>query len=206
MRRPLFLLAFCTFAVPIPASAQLCMGGASLADAPAQLGAGVAFSVKSRAFQVNAAGGGRVFAAAGFEYRERNDTDKHAKEIRARLGWDLPISDQLFTCPSAELSFRQFGGADWGPAGGSLTSFGAGTSFGYVLGEAEAFRIVPTFGIVVGIASDGVESALDGYARAGVGVILNRRISILSAIVVPAASDIPGLAFVVTAALGIGRR
>jgi hypothetical protein len=88
------------------------MGGASLAEAPAQLGAGVAFSVKSRAFQVNAAGGGPVFGAAGFEYRERNDTDKNAKEIRARLGWDLPISDQLFTCPSAELSFRQFGGAD----------------------------------------------------------------------------------------------
>jgi hypothetical protein len=68
------------------------MGGASLADAPAQLGAGVAFSVKSRAFQVNAAGGGRVFGAAGFESRERNDTDKNAKEVRARLGWDLPIS------------------------------------------------------------------------------------------------------------------
>jgi hypothetical protein len=74
-----------------------------------------------------------------------------------------------------------------------------------VLGEAGTFRIVPTFGIAVGIASDGVESALDGYARAGVGVILNRRISILSAIVVPAASDIPGPAFVVTAALGIAR-
>jgi hypothetical protein len=56
MRRPLFLLACCTFAGPVPASAQLCMGGASLSDAPAQLGAGVAFSVKSRAFQVNAAG------------------------------------------------------------------------------------------------------------------------------------------------------
>ena len=203
-----FAIAVFVFAACPAAFAQMCAGGPSLSDSPIQLGGGLAASVKSHAVHFSATvGGPKVFATATFEQRERTDTDRKADEIRLRVGWDLngPMSDRLQLCPIAEFSHRNLSGRDWGPDGQSITGVASGLFLSKTIASAGVVRVVPTVALVAGIASDGVESAPDGYGRFGVSFIVNRWLSLHPTFTIPAASDIPDFAVALSAIVGIGK-
>jgi hypothetical protein len=197
-------------AAPSSAVAQECLGGLRLAGMPVQVGLARIVSVKSTATRVNVAAGEQVvFAEGSFEVRERIDTQRTAREFRARVGRTFAPteSNRLSSCATGEFSYRRFAGRDWGSLGGSLTGFDAGMFFGYRLAQVGAVRLLSTVGIAAGIATDtsrvgGGGSALDGYGRFGLGVMY-KRLSVAAVTLLPAATDIPEPSFGVGVTLGI---
>jgi hypothetical protein len=196
MRRIHFALALAVSSVSISARAhaQLCTGGASLADRPLQLSAGGEFGGGSRLFQGGLTyGSERGFGGlllGGVTYDDFRGT---TFVVGGHGGIEVPIGAAQL-CPIAAVAFG-LGPNNIEGSGIDASSQGvsAGLSFGIRTAESPQFYLVPTIGLsfaysrakLSGAGESITDSNTYGVLGAGLGFVFSKQVTLQPSVNLP---------------------
>ena len=176
-------------------SAQTCLGLAPFSEGPYQASFGVAFREGAQGFGGGGAiGSDNIFAGATLSFTNVDATDSTATSFAANAGARFVLNERerIEACPVASVIVT--GGPDVGELDVTGVGLRAGGRVGIVAAELGNTDLVPTFGLE--IAYDRVNSDLGDVettlaretyviVRAGVGIVLNDRITFLPALGLP---------------------
>jgi hypothetical protein len=193
MQRTLVLsLVLLLAIVRSPVVAQTCMGMASFSAVPVQVAASGTFSDLSNSLGGSVGYGmpSGVFGTVGVSTTSYDGVDGSTTVIAGRAGYQLVMSQSrpIQICPNVGIGIGM--GPSDGPGGAerSSRSLTAGLSVGTELGASPRMTVVPSVGLSYAHEVEKAEDAAgailfeisDGYALAqlGVGIILNRHLSI----------------------------
>lgn len=182
-----------SFLVVSSASAQQCVGAASLNAAPLQVGAGFAFSSVTDHDLAGSFRGGHdnLFGSIGAESAAPSGRSASASGVTGGFGSELPSSGPTHLCSLAGVRYID------GPNGGGLNQheldiFG-GVALGIVAAETTSFAVVPT----IGVGFQAARSTLTygpltipandtyGVARFGVGLVVHQQFAVTPTLIVP---------------------
>lgn len=203
-RKTAFAAAFALALVaPAALAAQTCLGYASFASGPVQLGAGAQFADDANIYGlgagIGAVNGGFISAEVGMLDADVDGVDASGTSFGIKGGWQLPMGMQTATralqlCPVAGLTYSTAeADADGISADINGTDIALGLSFGAAFTSSPALSVVP-FGTVSFVRSSyDLESDFGdfegddnfGMLDLGVGFVANQWITIRPAVAIP---------------------
>jgi hypothetical protein len=214
---PVALLAL--FACAGKLHAQTCHGTAPITnDRPVQFGGGVSFSETLTRFRGSVVGGSSDFFA-GIEAGANSYDDLDESSTIIGVGGGAQVAadaaGRVVICPEVAFA-REFGPNNLGGSNSDLSTsaFGGGISVGVIASETNTVQFVPTFGVSLARAKFKVETNLAsvsetdtlGTINLGVGVVMNRRFSVVPAIGIPFGRDDNDVVFGISVAVSWGGR
>lgn len=218
MRGPLIVIGclVATAALPLSVAAQTCRGTAAIGDAsPWQVGGGLAFTEGFTQYDVNGVAGSDVWIAGGQVGRfDFDELDQGATFVAGHFGVQVPndASRRVVLCPSVSVG-NVFGPNDVGGVDVSIFIVTAAANVGFIAAQTGRMQFVPTAGVSVSrqrlaVDVDG-ESESDsetiGVLEAGMGIVLDRRFTILPSVDVPFGVEDADVGFRIALTVNFGR-
>jgi hypothetical protein len=207
-------------AVATSLQAQTCLGTASFAVAPLRIGGSVGTATGVSTYGLSAAVGKRVgaFGSAGVERAEFSDVDASATILNLSAGYAIapgPSSTVQF-CPRVLFTLQSGPNVDDGfvSFSNSARVLGLGGAIGDDLVVTPTLDFVPSFAASFETAHSDVTFADDrehetinyGELDFAVGFVLNRKLTIQPAVLVPFAAEGATSTFQLLVAYSLGRR
>jgi len=199
------------------ARAQVCAGSPSYASGPMQLNMGGDFTSGSQQFGgglgVGAQEESGPFANLSLGIINSSDLNAKATSFGGGVGYEIPnaAGSNVFVCPVMSLGYTS--GPDIGDVDVSVLQFAAGGQAGFVAFESGNMSFVPTLGL--GLARARVKSSFldqeatvsDSYGlfNIGLGVVVNRTMSMTPSITFPFGLDGADPSFRIGVAVQFGR-
>lgn len=200
--------------VPTFASAQVCLGNPSLANAAANLGGGVGFFDGGKTFAANGTFGSELFFQGGFSVTSLDDSDLSAKAVSAGFGYEFPTQSQTSVCLGASGQYN-FG---LEIAGIDFTGFQIGPVLAIgVEAEVSPTTVVIPFGSLAwyreSVTADGggpgpdEETVTDNYGSVGLGAsfVFNQTLAVSPSVAIPVGDEGVETEFGLTLTVSVGR-
>ena len=199
------------------AFAQLCAGSPSYASGPMQLNMGGDFTSGSQQFGgglgVGAQEESGPFANLSLGFVNASDLNAKAASFGGSLGYEIAnaAGSNVFVCPVVSMGYTS--GPDIGDIDVSVLQFGAGGQAGFVAYESGNLSFVPTLGLSFArarvkssfLGQEGTVSDNFGLLNVGVGVLLNRTMSLTPAVAFPFSLEGGDPSFRIGVAVQFGR-
>jgi hypothetical protein len=206
------------WAIAAPSAfAQLCAGSPSYASGPMQLNMGGDFTSGSQQFGGGIGFGAQEesgpFANVSLGIINSSDLDAKATHFGGGLGYEIPnaAGSNVFVCPVMSMGYTS--GPDIADVDVSVLQFGAGAQAGFVAFESGNMSFVPTLGLGLArarvkstfLGQDATVSDNFGLFNIGLGIIVNRTMSLTPAVTFPFGLDGGDASFRIGVAVQFGR-
>lgn len=214
MRVRVLALGILALLTAVDVSAQTCLGLPSFTRGPFQAAAGAAFTDGAQRYGGSfAAGSEEIFGGLSITFTDVSDLDSTATSIAPYAGASYVLNrrERIEACPVAAVIITS--GPDVGEVDVSGVGLRAGGRLGLVAAESGNVEFVPTFGL--DIAYDRVKAEFAGVetterdtyviARAGLGLVFNQNIGLLSTLSIPLGLDGADPEFSILVAYTFGR-
>ena len=209
IRTLVFICALIELSI-LSASAQTCAGYGSFDDGSGLVTASGMFAPHARTFGATVSGRTNGFiGGGGFSATKDEDLDIWSSAVSATGGTEVRVGsgNAVFICPAGQLEYS----FPFTVAGAEVSRLGlaVGGRVGVRFGVARGLALVPTVGTLLVHQRQQVDdltaSETGGVALAGMGLVFNRRYSVVPLFVAPFAFSSSSKQFSVQLGVNFGR-